>query len=333
MEKRQMTPSITLSSGLTKTRSGFARLRETLKLQLRARLQRRQTRVWLQLLNSHPVFNDLVRAYPQLVHKIYRHYLSKSLTCRQRVDLLVGHYHFILQQGWGNLMAQAARAPVRLGTVPGKSGALYHLQLCSLQPMDREGEMVLQLMRGDELIYSVAFSFFGSQQRASMGVGIGCVQGPRSQEGLQRVREATRDLHGLRPKSLMIRLVRQLGYEHGCRQLILVGNDNRAVHHSAKKGRLFADYNELWQELGAQARPDGDFELPCEDLPLPVMEEIASKKRSEMRKRYEITVALSDCLRSGLEAHRCASPMPIPQKAAANAPQHVEDEDYETAVA
>ena len=85
-----MTQAITLHAGLTNMPPGFARLRELLKLQLRARLQQRETRVWLQLLNSHPVFHDLVRAYPHLVHKIYRPYLSQALNCRQRVELLTG---------------------------------------------------------------------------------------------------------------------------------------------------------------------------------------------------------------------------------------------------
>ena len=322
MNMPTLLPSITLSSGLTETPSGIARLRETLKLHLRAGVRQRQTQRWLQLLNSHPVFHDLVRAYPHLVHKIYRPYLSQALNCRQRVELLTGHYQFILKQGWARLMSQAACAPVRLGTVAGKSGSAYHLQLCSLHPMDREGEMVLQLTHGDDVIYSIAFSFFGCPQQASLAVGIGCVQGPRGQEGLRRVREATRDLHGLRPKNLMVRLVRQLGHDHGCRQMILVGNKNRAVHHSAKKGRLFADYNELWQELGARPRPDGDFELLCENLPMPVMEYIASKKRSEMRKRHDITLAIIDSLREGLDTHRRAAndttvPANLPSFAAA----------------
>jgi uncharacterized protein VirK/YbjX len=332
-----MTPTITLHAGLSNMPPGMSRTRELLKLQLRAQLRRRQTRIWLQLLNSHPVFHDLLQAYPRMMHKVYRHYLSTNLSCRQRVAMLVEHYHFVLQQGWGKLMAQAARAPVRLGTVPGKSGAPYHLQLCSLQPMDREGEMVLQLAHGDDVIYSVAFTFFGSRVRLSMGVGIGCLQGPRGAEGLRRVREATRDLHGMRPKALMVRLVRQLGYDHGCRNMVLVGNDNRAVHHSAKKGRLFADYNALWQELGAQARQDGDFELRCENLVMPAMDGIPSKKRSEARKRHELTLAMIDSLRNGLEAHRSPVLVAMPGVAAAanevRQSADLSDDDYAAAIA
>jgi len=308
-----MTQAITLHAGLTNMPPGFARLRELLKLQLRARLQQRETRVWLQLLNSHPVFKDLLQAYPRLVHKVYRHYLSKSLSCQQRVALLVDHYRFILQQGWGKLMVDAAHDAVLLGSLPGKAGSLYHLHLSSLFRMDREGEMVLQLTHGGEMLYTVVFTFFGCRTRAPMDVGvrIGCIQGPKGEESLRRVREATRDLHGMRPKFLMLRLVRQLAWEHGCRSMILVGNDNRAVHHSAKKnGRLLADYNGFWQELGAQARRDGDFELPCENLPPLMLDEIASKKRSEARKRHELTLAMIETLRGGLDNHSVAVPRP-----------------------
>lgn len=308
-----MTQAITLHAGLTNMPPGFARLRELLKLQLRARLQQRETRVWLQLLNSHPVFQDLLQAYPRLVHKVYRHYLSKSLSCQQRVALLVDHYRFILQQGWGKLMVDAAQDAVLLGSLPGKAGSLYHLHLSSLFRMDREGEMVLQLTHGGEMLYTVVFTFFGCRTRAPMDVGvrIGCIQGPKGEESLRRVREATRDLHGMRPKFLMLRLVRQLAWEHGCRSMILVGNDNRAVHHSAKKnGRLLADYNGFWQELGAQARRDGDFELPCENLPPLMLDEIASKKRSEARKRHELTLAMIATLRGGLDNHSVAVPLP-----------------------
>ena len=308
-----MTQAITLHAGLTNMPPGFARLRELLKLRLRARLQQRETRVWLQLLNSHPVFKDLLQAYPRLVHKVYRHYLSKSLSCQQRVALLVDHYRFILQQGWGKLMVDAAHDAVLLGSLPGKAGSLYHLHLSSLFRMDREGEMVLQLTHGDDLLYTVVFTFFGCRTRAPMDVGvrIGCIQGPKGEEGLRRVREATRDLHGMRPKFLMLRLVRQLAWEHGCRSMILVGNDNRAVHHSARKnGRLLADYNGFWQELGAQARRDGDFELPCENLPPLMLDEIASKKRSEARKRHELTLAMIATLRGGLDNHSVAVPLP-----------------------
>ncbi|NRR29078.1 DUF535 domain-containing protein [Oxalobacteraceae bacterium] len=295
---------ITLRSGLAGNAGGLSRVRESLKLSLRAFANRRATFGWLQLLNSHPLFHDLVRSNPRLVYKIYRPYLSNTFNCAQRLALLQQHYRFIFQHGLGPLVVRAARAPVVLAQAETKSGASYHVQLRAVEPLEREGELVLQLMHGEQLVYSAAFSFF--QQDGRMALGIGCMQGPQGDAGLDLIREATRELHGLRPKNLMLRLLRQLGYSYGCEQLRLVGNGNRAVRTAARKGRVFADYDALWQELDAQPRADGDFQLRCEALQAPVMADIVSKKRSEARKRHEMLEALCTAVYAGMQAPRMA---------------------------
>ena len=120
---------------------------------------------------------------------------------------------------------------VVLATLEGKSGLPYRIELHAIEPLEREGELVLQLMQGGTLIYSSAFSFFRGER--GMALGIGCMQGPRGEHGLQLIKDATRELHGLRPKNLMVRLLCQLGYDYGCSQLRLVGNANRTVRGAA----------------------------------------------------------------------------------------------------
>ncbi len=110
----------------------------------------------------------------------------------------------------------------------------------------------MQLTGGKQLIYSVAFSFFQVGQQPA--VGIGAIQGPQGKDGLHHIRDATRNLHGLHPKNLLV---------------LLVG------------------YDTVWKEMGAWSRTNGDFQLGCEDFPAPVMENIQSKKRSEVRKQHE----------------------------------------------
>ncbi|MFL6709326.1 MAG: DUF535 family protein, partial [Massilia sp.] len=105
------------------------------------------------------------------------------------------------------------------------------------------------------------------------------------------VREATRALHGMRPKNFLMRVVRQFGHEHGCANMLLVGNANRVVTKSIRSGKVHADYDSMWTELGARQRADGDFTLPCEPLPALDLSDIASKKRSEARKRHEMVLA------------------------------------------
>lgn len=292
-----MTP-ITLGTCLAGTR-----LRDMVKLRLRAWRHHGQTRDWIALLNSHSTLRELAAACPRLIHKIYRPYLSSRFNCQQRLAVLVAHYRFVLQHGLGAAVSRAARGPLELARFAGKSGTPYSIELRAISAMEREGELVLQLRCNTALVYTLAFSFLADGRHGQLpSIGIGCVQGPQGDDGLALIREATRDLHGMRPKNLMVRLVRQLGYEYGCRQLLMVGNDNRAVRDSVRKGLVLADYNALWLELGAAPRADGDYQLACSALPPPAMEEIPSKKRSEARKRHELLVAIIAATSAGLRA-------------------------------
>ena len=280
--------------------AGLKRVRETLKLGVRSLLHRRATDGWLQLLNSHPLLIDLTRARPRLIYKIYRPYLSNTMNCAQRVELLREHYRHVFALGLGPLTVRAARGAVVLGGVDGKSGLPYRVQLRAIEPMEREGELVLQLTQGDQLVYGCAFSFFNGEH--GMVLGIGCMQGPRGEHGLQLIKDATRELHGLRPKNLMLKLLAGIAYDHGCVQLRLVGNANRAVCGATRQGKVHADYDALWQELDASRRADGDYQLACAALAEPDLSQVASKKRSEVRKRHELLLALSADIAAGLHA-------------------------------
>jgi len=306
--------SITLRSGLER-KSQLSRTFAALKLQVRALVSPRMTSSWLDLLNSHSVLRDLAIAQPRLIHKIYRPWLSLRMCHRQRLSALISHYQFILQQGLGELVAEAARRPVELARFAGKSGAQYNIALCAIVPMEREGELVLQLRCGEALVYSVAFSFIGAGRDAQ--IGIGCIQGPQHGSGLELAREDTRDLFGLRPKNLLVRLVRHLGHASGCATMVLVGNGNRTVaRKSVRSGKVKADYDGLWQEMGARPRRDGDYELDCAPLLPPSLDDVPSKKRSEVRKRHEMLESVNAAVLA-----RLAPACPIVSMPTPDAPQ------------
>ena len=303
-----MNHPITLHSGLRAELAGFAYLRESLKLSVRALLYRRQTTRWLALLNSHPLFGQILPSCPRLVNKIYRAYFSTRLGCQDRLDLLQTHYDVMIRAGLAPLVARAAHGPVELCRLQARDDAGYRIELRAGGVLCREGELVLQLMHGEHLLQSIAFSFL--RDGAGAAVGIGCLQGAPGGGGLERIRSATRALHGMRPKNLLVRMVRQFGHDLGCEQLVLVGNRNRVVTASMRQGKVHADYDGLWQELHAARRPDGDFGLACEDLPAPRLEEIASKKRSEARKRHEMLLAAIAGLRAQVvRSQRALTPL------------------------
>lgn len=298
-----MQASISLYSGLRTELRGFKLLRESFKLLSRAAVYRRQTSAWLDLLNSHPLFAQMLPGCPRLVNKIYRHYLTTRLGCDERLDALQTHYQTVFDRGLAPLVARAALGSVEMCRLHSKDGD-YRLGLRAGSVLCREGELIFQLMHNDTLVYSIACAFM--RDGFATVLAVGCLQGTPGAGAQDRVREATRALHGMRPKNLLMRVVRQFAFEHGCRQLLLVGNANRVVTTSMRKGKVHADYDALWLELGAARRPDGDFNLTGEALPALDLTEIVSKKRSEAKKRHEMLSTALDDIRAQISRSQLA---------------------------
>lgn len=294
------TPSITLDSAIPLHLKRLPLLRERIKIRVRALLHPLQTPAWLRLLNSHPAFSDYVRNCPRFLYKVYRPYSSHALAPEERLAAIQAHYDFVFRRGLGQTVARASLGPVALAACEGKSGLPYEIQLRTVNMFDREGELVLQLAQNGKVIYTVAFTVAPRAGRSALSIG--CVQGGKTDDAREAIRLATRDLHGLRPKQLMVSLVRQLGFEYGCERMHLVSNRNRVIYKAIKHGRVLADYDLLWEELGAVKNASGDYELDCAPLAAPDLESIPSKKRSEARKRHEMLSGLADDVCKNLRA-------------------------------
>ena len=288
---RSRAAAVTVGAGMLPDLAPLAYWREYLKLRVRALAHYQRTARWLTLLNSQPLFADLLCQCPRLMHKIYRPYLSRALSPDARLDAIAAHYAFIEQRGLAPLVLAAARDQLLVASIAGKSGQEYQLRLRAVNPMEREGELVLQLCTGGQPVYSLAFSL--SDGGAGPVLNIGCLQGCNSEQGQETIRHATRELHGARPKYLLVYLARHLGWALQCSHLRLVSNDNRVVRSAMRQGKVTADYNSLWQELGASQRLDGDFQLACAPWRAPDLELVASKKRAEARRKAAITDTLS----------------------------------------
>jgi len=286
------TPSVTLASGVAPGMRGIARARELVKLHVRALPYRGATQRWLTLLNSHPVFSEFVAHRPGIVNKIYRPYLTATLDVEQRLAVLASHYGFMFSHGLAALLARASRTGFLLASIAGKTGIAYEVQLRAAGTCEREGELVLQLHCAGAVVYSTAFTFEAAHGLAR--VTIGCLQGPRGDEAMAAIKQATRELHGLRAKALLVGLVQQLGYALGCTELRLVGNDNRTAGRAIRRGHVRADYEQLWRELGAVPRADGDFTLACAPLGPLELAQVAQKRRSEARKRHQMLQGVTD---------------------------------------
>jgi uncharacterized protein VirK/YbjX len=195
------------------------------------------------------------------------------------------------------LLVQASAGGVKLAAFEGKSGVPYQLVLRAVGTcLEREGELVLQLCQGETMLYAVAFTF--GWRGEGYAVSIGCMQGGKAEGTMDAIRIATRELHGVRPKQLLVTLVQQLGYGFGCSRMMMVSNENRVVQRSMRRGRVLADYDQFWLEMSAERMADGDYWMPCAPLQAPDMDAIPSKKRSEARKRHQLINTLAAALNS-----------------------------------
>lgn len=276
---------ITLQSGGHGARSPLSALAWQCKLRWRALLHARSTARWLAFWNRSRTHRALAVASPRLLHKIYRPYHSLRLGHRQRLELLLTHYEFVVERGLAPLVLRAARQPLRIARITGKSGQAYELRLAAIGSLDQEGELALHLYRDQRQLFSTAFTV--CRQCDDWVIRLGCLQGASGADSREQIRRATRDLCGLRPKALMLRLVRAIGNGVGCQRVVLVSNANRVASRRHKRHQVHADYDGFWQELGAARRRDGDYELPCSE-PETRIEDLPSRKRAEARQRLAL---------------------------------------------
>lgn len=248
-----------------------------------------QSRRWRRFVRSHAVLSKLALHYPHLLHKIYRPYLSRELGCAARVDLLIGHYRLLFDARLGDLLGRAALQPVPVAEFAGKSGAIFTLQLGAIGVAHREGELTLSLMQHGRCLYQS--SFVMASDGGELVVALGSLQGLRASDGADVIKVATRELHGCRPKNLMVAVVRALGQHFGATRMLLVSNRNRIAVNRRRALRISADYDQTWDELGARRRADGNFELPCADN-APDFDAIASHKRAIARRRNALLAAI-----------------------------------------
>lgn len=269
-----------------------------LKAALGALFFPRQRSRWQAFLGSMPGLHSLAQLHPCLRFKIYRPYASRQLGCADRLALLEGHYRFLWQAGARALVERAARGSVVLAAFEGKDGAPYRLQLTAIHDSYREGELCLRLTRDGQPLYLASFLFVPRADGVSLQLG--ALQGLRSEAGKLAVKEATRALHGCRPKNLMVAALRDFGDFFACNNLFLISNDNRIALNARRRRHIAADYDLAWQELHALRMRDGNYHLPCAPYRAPDLAGVPSRKRADARRRGELLQDMADGMRAQL---------------------------------
>ncbi|MDM5093790.1 VirK/YbjX family protein [Aeromonas rivipollensis] len=256
------------------------------KFVLRSLLYRPQLNRVFELFQTEPL-RALPAHYPELLDKPMRPYRFACSTVNQRVRMVEDHYRLLLARYPDLIDPLYLGEGIELGRYP-EGGC--RLVLRHDGTFRREAELALSIVNEQgERLYSCAFSLAGSGERLTLMIG--SMQGPEPavENAQDRVRELTKEGHGLRPKSLLVQLVLQLAQIMGAAEVLAVrkrAHVFQAKRYSSKqKANLQADYDELWQEFDARD-VDANF-VALQAQPRKPLEEIASKKRAMYRRRYE----------------------------------------------
>lgn len=240
--------------------------------------------------------NPHMRAYqqrdPRLLERHMHRYVNAVWRRRRRLEGLSQHYHFALSRLPKALFNSIyAQGHASLGMLVAKDGTL--LGLCVRPPifMGCEGELCLQLndVHGHPL-YRIVFSIVGERRHR---IVIGCLQGPNGDHARDVVRTLTRNLHGMRPKQLMLSLVYVFARHYGIEEIVAIRND---AHPLRRAGRpLHSDYDAFWAEQHGKMIDGGWYALPPSQ-PHKSEADVPSHHRSAFRRREALRVQAEQLL-------------------------------------
>lgn len=242
-------------------------------------------------LSQQPLLQKLLTVQPGLPCRVHRPYLTANFNRKAAVNALSFHYHVLTHALPERLLQQLYSANgARLATITGKDENFYHLDLCAIANVDKEGEATITLTRHDGVALA-GLTFTLCQHQGKSTLFIGGLQGAKSDTPHEYIQLATKACHGLFPKRLVLEATCLLARHFGVNQILAVSNSTHIYRSwrylKKKKDKIHADYDSFWESMNGELLSGGFFNLPLGMARKPI-EDIASKKRAEYRRRFSL---------------------------------------------
>ena len=246
-------------------------------------------------LAKQPRLMQILQAQPGLPCRMHRPWLTVNMERQHALESLNWHYQIMSRQLPATLLqGYLSKQGATLLTLTGKDEQHFTVRLCADAFMDKEGEATL-VFCDDQNTVLAEMTFTLCPFAGKSTLFIGGLQGAKAHVPHERIQKATKACHGLFPKRLLVETAMTLGAAFPVEQIVAVSNDTHIYrswrYRKKKEGKLLADYDSFWLSLGGEKQDSGNFMLPLV-MPRKPMEEIASKKRSEYRRRYELLDSL-----------------------------------------
>ena len=265
------------------------------KFMLRSLVSPFSTARLLASLAKQPRLMQILQVQPGLPCRLHRPWLTVSMNRRNALEALNGHYQTMSQHlPVALLKGYLSSQGMTLLTLTGKDEQQFTIRLCADAFMDKEGEATLTFCNHQNTVLAeMTFTLCPFEGKSTLFIG--GLQGAKAHVPHELIQGATKACHGLFPKRLLVEAVMTLGTAFPVEQILAVSNATHIYrswrYRKKKEGKLLADYDSFWRSLGGERRESGHFALPL-TMPRKPMEEIASKKRAEYRRRYELLDSL-----------------------------------------
>ena len=264
-----------------------------------------QSRRWLDFI-ERGAMAEITALNPHLYKKIIRPYVCKSWTTARKLKALTDNYQFWMEAVPPEIVRGVfTTRGITLHELATKNDRLT-LRLRYDTRFNKEGEATLELIstKHDCRISALAFTV-STSIRGAPTMLIGCIQGLPAEMDKNIIKEVTKEMHGLRPKALLLQLSQELAAALGITAILGISNRAHISQHwnyaLNRTRRPNLGYDEFWQEMGGLAGPDGFFKLPLMLQPR-THEEIKPNKRALYKQRYELIEQLQGAIRSRLKS-------------------------------
>ncbi len=237
-----------------------------------------------------------------ILYKLFRPYEVATYTIPQRLEVLKEHYRILSKYFTDDQFDELGKAGgliIKPYPVTDTINIPYHLCFQYNGTHRREAELTLSIVRAFEenndekvtykRVFSIAFNF--GIKKDQQVIKINSIQGsdPHFEDPLKEISNVTKLGFGLMPKYLMINLAFHIAQITNSQSVLAIRTNSHVYAnphyvHRIGDNTFKYDYDKQWEEFNATAFDDNYVQLQAtERTPI---EKIATKKRSQHRKRY-----------------------------------------------
>lgn len=244
----------------------------------------------LHMLTRHPAYAELLMAQPRLPCRIHRPYLSTRISNKERVSAILHHYNVQTSfLGVDNFLKHISNDGLIIARFVTKDNTHYSLHYISTYRLDREGEASIILKNASGKMLS-EISFTLCQRSGKNALIVGGLQGPNYQNAQDIIQQSTKNCHGLFPKRIVLEALTIVAHLQKVDEIYAVSNKAhvyRAMRYKNRTRHIHSDYDSFWDMSEGILQNDGHYILPV-TIARKNIEEVASKKRAEYRRRFNL---------------------------------------------